>query len=404
MSNNSINFKFLVIICSIMFFGISCSDNGTSVDESQQLNEEAILIAERFNTPDGRIMFMGVFSELPNEPIETSQLTELSPSGKAFACGGNAFFYDADASSITKFIVEDDLSLTEAQTIQLSQEGVEGFTAAHVCASSTQAFTFHRFGGRVVEWNPEEMIITEAFDVPLPEMEINANPVFFEPFKNGDLVYFPLRMENFGTNEIEPKTTVGVFDIPSKTLSFTSDDRCLSSTTGFIDSQGNFYKLHGWQIGFILYPSQENLPPPCILRINAGQKIIDPNFITGFSDDIAPAPIFPIDENNALVLTVNRDDVPETQDEFWNMFTEIPAVPTNINLETGETSRFEGVPEGLPQNSRTLTLDGDNFLQVVSFDDDGLIEKVDVMRLTSNGPEPAFTVLGGDVLTLQRLR
>ena len=100
-----------------------CDSTDPADDDDGLRPEGAVLIAERFNTPDGRIMYMGAYPDLPDQPVDVSQLVELGPSGKAFACGENAFFYNAEAATITKFVVEDDLSLTAAASIQLAQEG-----------------------------------------------------------------------------------------------------------------------------------------------------------------------------------------------------------------------------------------------------------------------------------------
>lgn len=75
----------------------------------------ALLIAERFNTPDGRAAYMGAFAELPSEPVQVSRLTELGPEGDTFACGGAAFFYNPNAGTITRYDVGDDLSLQKGK-------------------------------------------------------------------------------------------------------------------------------------------------------------------------------------------------------------------------------------------------------------------------------------------------
>ena len=389
----------------MLLFMSACDSNSTGTEDGSERPDGAILIAERFNTPDGRIAYMGAFPELPDEPIDVSQLTELAPSGKAFACGENAFFYDAEASSITKYIVEDDLSLTKAETIQLQQEGIEGFTAAQVCVSETQAYTFHRHMGRAVEWNPEDMTIVEAFDVPVPDVDpsLEVTPTIFEPYPSGDLVYFPVRLQNYSNYKIAPKSIVGVFDTQDQSMTFAEDNRCLSSTTGAIDENGNFYKMIGWQVAFSIYSDQNNLPPACMLRINAGQKSFDSNFVAELSDENwIPGPMFWIENQSALTIAVDSTTAPESVSDFWSS-DQVKWVPKSLDFDGGTASNYDGIAEGMPENSRTLSLDGNSYYQKYTFDSEGRVEEVNVMRLTSNGPETAFTMEGGDVLSLQRL-
>jgi hypothetical protein len=395
-----------IALAGALLFLPGCDSAGTGSDDGEDGRPDgAVLIAERFNTPDGRVSYMGAFPGLPNEPVDVSELTELGPSGKAFACGENAFFYNSEASTITKYNVGDDLSLTEAETIQLQQEGVEGFTAAHVCASETKAYTFHRNLGRAVEWNPEDMTIVEAFDVPVPDVDpsLEVSPTIFEPYPSGDLVYFPVRLLNYSNYKIAPKTVVGVFDTQEQSMTFAEDDRCLSSTTGGIDEDGNFYKMIGWQVAFSIYSDQENLPPACILRINAGEKSIDSDFVAELPDEnLIPGPMFWIEGESALTIAVDSTTAPESVGDFWSS-DEVEWTPKAINFGSGELSDYEGISKGMPENSRTLSLDGDSYYQFYTYDEEGLVERVDVMRLTENGPAAAFTVKGGDVLTLQRL-
>jgi hypothetical protein len=249
------------------------------------------------------------------------------------------------------------------------------------------------------------MTIVEGFDVPVPDVDpsLDVTPTIFEPYPSGDLVYFPVRLLNYSNYKIAPKTIVGVFDTRDQTMTFAEDDRCLSSTTGAIDEQGNFYKMIGWQVAHAIYSDQDNLPPACILRINAGEKSIDPNFVMELPEEnLIPGPMFWIEGESALTIAVDSTTAPESVSDFWSS-ADVTWTPMAINLGTGVLSEYSGISEGQPENSRTLSLDGNSYYQSYTYDDEGLVERVDVQRLTMNGPETAFTMEGGDVLTLQRL-
>ena len=247
------------------------------------------------------------------------------------------------------------------------------------------------------------MTIVEGFDISQPNLTEDVSVQYFEPYVAGDLVYFPLGLVNWETNEIEPKAVVAIFDTRDESVTFAEDERCLPAMSGTVDEQGNFYKLIGWQIGFDLYSDQEDLPPSCMLRINAGRKTFDPNFIAQYPGDIVPGPVYPVADGMVLTLGVERAEAPATVGDFWDQYTSITARPLALDLSTNEMSPYPGIPEGLPENSRTIALDGDNYFQVYSFDADGLTQRVEVNRLTRSGPEPAFTIVGGDLLTLERL-
>lgn len=395
----------LVALATALALG-ACSDDTdptSPVDDDPPTPVEpasAILIAERFNTPDGRVMFMGAFEELPTTPIETSQLIELGPAGKAFACAGHAFFFDQEAGSIRKFVVEDDLRLTEAGAIQITQEGVEGFTAAHVCVDPTRAYTFSGDGTRAVEWSPEEMVIADAFDLPSPSVEPGLNPSFFEPFVAGDLAYFPVEAVNWETLESSDEAIVATFDFTDESLTFTYREGCASGNAGYLAEDGTFYREQGWATFFATY-GPGDAAPDCVLRIPPGGKSFDPDFVLEAG---ATRNMFPVNEQSTLALLVDDSEGVPTQDDLWSWWN-LPVVPTLVDRESGEASPYPGVPDRAPMNIRTLTLDGKELYQINEFDANGLISRTDVVELTPGGPsEPLFTLVGGDVLTLERIR
>ena len=378
---------------------VACDDEATGPGEDVDARPDgAVLIAERFFTPDGRVMFMGAFEEVPSQPIETSQLTELGTAGKAFGCAGNAFFFDQEAGSIRKFVVEDDLSLTEAESFQLTQEGIEGFTGAHVCVDATRAYTFAGDGSRVVEWNPEDMVIVDAFDLPAPDLASGLNPQFFEPFLSGDLVYFPVDAVNWETLEVADKAIVATFDLTDESLTFTYREGCAPGIAGYLADDGTFYREQSWAGFFARYGPGNT--PDCVLRIPAGQKMFDPDYILEAG---TTRNMFPVNGELALALLIDESQEVPSDENLWEWWDH-PVVPTLVDRETGEASAYPGVPGRAPMNLRTLTLDGMELYQVNEFDEDGLISRTDVVELTPSGPsEPLFTLVGGDVLALERL-
>jgi hypothetical protein len=361
-----------------------------------------ILIGERFNTPDGRVMYMGAFPEMPKQPVNITQLVELGPEGDVFGCGGNAFVYNPAAGSITKYTVGPDLKLTKGTSIDVLLEGIEGWTGAHVCVSPTQAFIFNESGGRVVEWNPMTMVVVNGFDVPKPEVAAGLDIQFFEPFIADKLVYFPVGAIDWDTSATATRSILAVFDISQKTLSFTYDNRCQPSLGGFVDSRGNFYKLPEDGGYFRLFSPTKNLPPDCILRVPAGGKTFDPAFILPLETGESLRAMWPIDDDHVLATLIYDKDAPpaDKSDDWWSL----PVKPTMINVKTGARTPYTSVPTVQPMNGRKLVVAGKSYYQVYTFDDKKRVAKVDVVHLTVAGAQPAFTLMGGDVLTLELLR
>jgi len=344
---------------------------------------------------------MGAFPALPKEPIEISELTELGPEGDAFACGGNAFFYNPEAGTIIKYDVGDDLSLTKRKSINVVLEGINGWTGAHVCVSETQAFIFNGAGGRVVEWNPKTMVIVDALDIPTPDVPNGLEVQFFEPMIADNLVYFPIGAVNWDTDATSNRAVLAVFDVRTKELTYSYDDRCQTSLGGFVDSKGNVYRIPEDGGYYRLYSPTKDLPLDCFLRVKTGETQFDPEYILKLGEGESLRSAWPIDDDHVLATLIDEGDAPEVADKS-DWYT-LPVKPTMINLQSGKRTPYTSVPEVQPMNSRKLTLDAEYYYQVYTFDDEDRTKEVSVVRLTRDGAEPAFTLKGGDVLTLERL-
>lgn len=359
-----------------------------------------VLIAERFSTPDGRVMYMGVFPQLPSQPIMTNQLTELSKNGKAFSCGGNAFFQDGDASSIRKFVINADYSLTEGPSIQLAAQGIEGQAFGLICVSPTQAFVINGSASRAVEWNPSTMTIVSAFNLPAVDIPAGLDPGLFEPFTVGALSYFPLKPYESEGLAVAPRAVVGVFDSRDKSMTYTYAEGCASGTSGFVAADGTFYR----DASSATFEQTYGTPPgpgDCVLRIPAGQKQFDPAFkqVMGPTRDM-----FPVQGDLALALLIDMTKPLPAKEDLYDWYKH-PVVPTLFNRLTGETSPYPGVPNVAPMNNRKLRLDGKNLYQLNTFDEEGRVAKTDVVELTPTGPSaPLLTIVGGDVLTIERVK
>lgn len=383
-------------IAGILVMSAGCGGATEGDPSDGERPDSAILIAERFTTPDGRVMYMGAFPGMPTQNVDITQLIELGE-GDVFACAGHAFHFDSEALSITKYIVANDLTLVKDLTVQVGQEGITGWTGAQVCASATSAFIFEGAGGRAVEWNPTTMVIVNAFDVPKPTVAEGLEIQFFEPFIAGNLIYFPVEATNWETL-VTANAIVATFDLADKSLTYTYDTRCGGGLSGHVASDGTFYRYQGYQDFFQEY-STETLPPDCVLRINPGQKQFD----TSYMRELGPTNnMWAIGDRSAVIMQIDpAQPVPsqENQDDWWSL----PIVPTMVDLETGAKSPYAGLSSEPPMNARKLVLDGQSYFQLNTFDSEGRVANTALKRLTPQGAEEMFTLEGGDFLTLERL-
>lgn len=375
----------------------ACSDDpGDNTPPTDTRPDAAILIAERFSTPDGRVMYMGAFPELPSTAIDITQMIELGE-GDAFACAGHAFFFDSDALSLTRYLVGDDLSLTRDLTLQLGSEGITGWTGAHVCASDTAAYMFEGAGGRVVEWNPTTMVITDAFDIPTPNVPQDVDVQFFEPYRAGDLVYFPLEAINWDTLATS-SAVLATFDVRDKSVTYAYDTRCGGGLSAHVGADGTLYRYQGYQAFFAEYAMSPQ-PQDCVLRVLPGQKEFDASYMQALGPTNN---MFAIDDTSAVVMQVDPTQPLPSDENLWDWY-ELPIIPQRVDLATGAMTPYSGLSNQAPMNARKLVLDGQSYFQLNSFDAEGRVTATELMKLAPAGAVPVFTLQGGDFLTLERL-
>lgn len=365
----------------------------------------AFLIAERFNTPDGRVGYMGVFPELPSEPIEVSQLFELPSTGAVIGCNEDIFQFDFNTDSITKYQVGDDLRITASDTLLFASEGITGFTAALVCVSATQAYVFDAAATRGVEWNPQTMAIIDSFDLPEPPVPTDPPDLgsfIFEPFVAGNLVYFPFEAANTERNVWSRTAFVATFDVTDESWQYTSFEGCASSIAGYLANDGTFYLEPSNGYFFTeATTTQINPAPACMLRILAGSRDFDPNYSVVFNPPVRNA--YPIDGDFMLLQRIPAGTTFPSVDDRLDWFG-LPIDNFRVNRMTGAEEPYTGLSNISAENGRRISLPGRAFYQERTLTAEGRTERLLLRELLPSGAsEPVITVVGGDILRLEQL-
>jgi len=138
-----------------------------------------------------------------------------------------------------------------------------------------------------------------------------------------------------------------------------------------------------------------------VLRIPEGESTFDDGFVLDPLDGDRVSNMWFIDDTHFLTLRIEGE--PPPADDLWSYY-DLPVTPFVVDVETGAAEAYPHVPAVAPMNTRKLWLDGVAHYQINSFTADGLIDATEVVALGLDGVTPAFTLQGGDVLTLQRIR
>jgi hypothetical protein len=366
--------------------------------------EPAYIVAIRVDAVEGRFIYMGAFAEIPTSEPSRERMAELAGSWQVTAYDGRAFAWEQETGQMTSWSVDDDLSLRRGATLSLGQLGLGGWRI-HAFVSPTRAYTLGLELGVVAVWNPETMEIVDElrFEAPPDFADMDAYPL--SVFIRDGKIFAPLYGDNFEAQRVAKRQVVGVIDTATDAVSFLYDDRCLPSGLGHMTPAGDLY-LDPYQSGtfYAAYGLEPGLPPPCSLRILAGEERIDPDYVLDYSSllGVHAEGVWPIAEN--LVMTLSRAPgvaLPESQEDFWSL----PQQSSGIDLVTRSVQPYTGMPAALQMQSASQhVVDGRSFYQNYRYLSEGPIDVVEVGELTPQGWVKQFDINGGDLWAILRAR
>ena len=129
----------LTITLTFTFF--ACNDDDHPEQNLEEV-ETATLLSLRTEGADGRIYYMAVYEEIPNEP-DLSTMVELGPGFRVYAFGENPYTWDGNASNLTKWNVDrTNLNVSEAEVMSLAGLGISGDLGPPAFFSDEQAYFF----------------------------------------------------------------------------------------------------------------------------------------------------------------------------------------------------------------------------------------------------------------------
>ncbi|MCG8319898.1 MAG: hypothetical protein MI921_10380 [Cytophagales bacterium] len=362
----------LTIALTFTFF--ACNDDDQPEQNLEEV-ETATLLSLRTEGADGRIYYMAVYEEIPNEP-DLSTMVELGPGFRVYAFGENPYTWDGNASNLTKWNVDrTNLNVSEAEVMSLAGLGISGDLGPPAFFSDEQAYFFDLPEGKVVEFNPTIMEITETIDVePLiyegvPTSPPTANYDVWEKWVRSGKIIMSVGYSDRQEFTIPNKATTAVFDPAAKTITYHQDTRMASaSSTLEEDENGNLYQKSAWEAAFAAHygdhePSGLNALVG-LLKVNS-DGTHDPNFFIDFSEVLNTKAFsgggIPFVFNNQAVVTFKAPSY-EFPDNFADRNLVGGDTAVVLNLTTLETTPFPYLSDDYTGFGLRTIIDGTPYL------------------------------------------
>ena len=343
---------FLCIFALLMVFSlVSCGgddDGPTEPDpDPDPVNiESASMVSFRTQTPTETIYYMNVFGEVPAE-LSTSNAIELGANQRIFSFGESPYTWNGNASTLTKWNVSrTDLSIEPDAIMSVAGIGISGDLGEPSFVSETEAYFFALDVGKVIEFNPTEMTITETHDVPSIEFPGTGSAGWYNvwiKYEKGDRVIMPIGYYSAGTWDIPTNSQVAVFDTTTKTITYEDDDRLLAAAeVGVVSNNGDIYLQPAYGIDFAVHYGAHTGKPSTTTTLRMNEDgTFDDSFSYDFSNVIDSKFLreIPIIADNKAVVTVavSEWDFPADPEARWGSLTYDNFL---VDMETDEVSEF----------------------------------------------------------------
>ncbi|PXY42424.1 hypothetical protein DMB65_04125 [Flavobacterium cheongpyeongense] len=215
----------LAILCSAFAF-TSCSSDDSKKDSGQGDNP-AVIAAVRVNTPAGRVFYLGAYDKFP-ETLDYTTMTEIGPGATIYSYGEHPYVWNGTASTLTKYNVSNDMTISSADALSLAGTGVSGTFGPPAFVSETEAYFFALNDGKVIKFNPTTMSITETIAVtPLPFSNDAAikTATYSSYVTSAGKIILPVAATPTDYNKFLQYAQIAVFDRASKAVSYVNDSR-----------------------------------------------------------------------------------------------------------------------------------------------------------------------------------
>jgi hypothetical protein len=278
------------VLALSLVLGLSSFACSESTTDPSDTGGGSYAIATTIFQADGQTSLVALHEDPASEGVlDTTRALEVGGAAALFGKGGKSFFAlgTSDEPVLTRYEVSDRNELLERERMSLQGYEVDsGFLRPDLVPfiSDTKAYWIDDVRLQVVVWNPKTMEVTGSFSLVAAERE-GASLELGEAMLRGDSVFVSASYR--GEDELDQgEAVVLVIDAERDELeNVITDPRCGSTKEIAADQDGTLYVASE-----ALAASQHALdrpagyPAPCVLRIPADAKKLDPDFYIAMPD------------------------------------------------------------------------------------------------------------------------
>jgi hypothetical protein len=399
--------------------GLACEDDAL-VESSSQLETggtedtgqpgsegPAILTSAFVRTPEGRNIYVGAVTELPDGELDYSRFLEFG-NVDVFTHAGYVFVWDREPAIMTRFSVREDMSLEEGPRVSLAS-AVPG-VGRHIFISETRAYTLSSTLEGLVVWNPTTMEITGSVPLDPPDVDPALQPNVGFGVLAGNQAIWPIEWGNNDSLSVRKSATVAIANTGTDDpLLFVDDPRCSGAIGGRVDDNGDYYVYAMAGAGrFAAYGAEAADVRTCILKVAANDSRFDPDYLVDLREltgTYINRGWFHIRGSHFLAYVW---DSANALPEEWQAYNNASTFRTLlVDLESQSVEPYPHVGSGPLVTFREFGLDGVAYHEQVdptSESGSAVGVATDVVELRPESAPRRFTFNPGNLWSLGRIR
>lgn len=341
----------IFMLAFLMLAMTACDEEYNNVNPDPVNAESAILFGFRTQTPTQSIYYMNVYSEIPANP-SVDDAIELGEGIRIWSFGEHPYIWNGNASTLTKWNVsKTDLSLSIGDVMSFASTGLSGDFGPPAFLSETQAYFFALGEGKIVEFSPSEMTITEIHDVAAYTAPENAN--WFGAWDNyvrGNKIIMPLGWYSGPDWKTPDAAQVAVFDITTNQVTYHQDNRLMASYEGaVISNNDDIYIRPPLDAMFAIHYGNISNPlsPTTVLKVQS-DGLFDQSFAYDIRDalpGIKAVRNVPLVFDNFLVVNVEESTYEYPADPADRWGSSPSSKVFKINMDTDEAEEFTALDD-----------------------------------------------------------
>jgi hypothetical protein len=348
-----------------------------------------VIVSER-ESAEAALQYLHVLDGWPeSKTLDYSQAIELPEFPSVFVQGSAVYVHVPDTGRVTKFVLDAGGQLRQDAEISFETYGAAGFDAELIFAADDRAYLVDEASAQIIAWNPASMTISASTDVDEAVLERDGLPVQFQQgVSSAGRAFTAVNWRNWDTYEYRPAAAIGFFDatVNQPSLQVLEDERCAPSValSPFVGEGGDVYLVSDAALGFDAIANENATTQPlCVLRIKPGATTFDPDFFVDLRAATGSPGFYTAHPMAGSRLLVNVwspavaiADVATPGDPSW--YWESPYFEyVIVDLATGTSIPVPGLARAAVQFSKTLRVDGLNYVQLYRDDRGSDLNRVD---------------------------